>query len=261
MIGQTFERLKAQGQCALVTYVTAGDPSLDALPEVLSLLEAAGADIIEVGIPFSDPIADGPTIQASSQRALDRGVTPTMVLQALAQCSVKVPIVLMGYLNPIIRMGLSTFKQAAKDSGAHGVIVCDVTPEDAVEWINTANGELETIFLAAPTSTDDRLQRVAQAASGFIYAVARTGVTGHEGLGESGAETLVTRLRTISNKPIAVGFGISTPEHVADVCRFADGAIVGSALVQRIADTWTETDGPKNIAEYVRSLKAATTTS
>lgn len=258
MIGQTFERLKSQGERALVTFVTAGDPSLDALPEVLSLLESAGADIIEVGIPFSDPIADGPTIQASSQRALDRGVTPTMVLQTLAKCSVKVPIVLMGYLNPIMRMGLTTFTRAAKASGAHGVIVCDVTPEDAVEWIESAKGELETIFLAAPTSTKDRLERVAQASSGFIYAVARTGVTGHEGQGESGAEDLVGRLRTLSAKPIAVGFGISTPEQVADVCRFADGAIVGSALVQRIADTWTEPNGPAQIAEYVRSLKSAT---
>lgn len=258
-ISDRFAALRQKGEKALVLFVTAGDPEIADLPRILSTLQEGGADIVEVGIPFSDPIADGPVIQASSQRALDRGVTPGAVLDAVAASKVDIPIVLMGYYNPILRLGLEAFARRAADSGASGTIVSDLTPEESEEWVAASRrAGLDNVFLAAPTSTDERLEEVCRRASGFVYAVSRTGVTGAQSSVSVEVESLVTRLRTRTELPICVGFGISRPEHVSTVCRVADGAVVGSWLVQKLAEEWNGGAGADRLVEEIRALKQAT---
>ncbi|MEQ1823734.1 MAG: tryptophan synthase subunit alpha [Fimbriimonadaceae bacterium] len=240
MISATFERLRLANQKALVAFVTAGDPSLEQLPEILRSLKDGGADLIEIGIPFSDPIADGPVIQAASQRALDRGVTPRDVLSKIKEASAELgdtPLILMGYYNPLLRWGLNQFAIDAKDAGVAGVIVCDLIPEEASEWVKACKQTgLCTIFLAAPTSTDERLDAVCNASSGFVYSVSRTGVTGSRSDLQTDIADLVNRIKSRTETPVCVGFGIRTPEHVASVCKVADGAVVGSLFVQLLAD-------------------------
>jgi tryptophan synthase alpha chain len=255
-LSERFQELKNQGRKALIPFVTAGDPSLDDLPGILEALEEGGADVIEVGIPFSDPIADGPTIQASSQRALDRGVTPSQVLAKLSECRVSIPIVLMGYYNPVLVKGLAGFAQAAAQAGASGVIISDLIPEDAQPWREAAAAAgLETIFLAAPTSTDERLAQVAEAASGFVYAVSRTGVTGAGSEAPPEVKDLVARIRPHTSLPICVGFGISQPEHVQMVWSAADGAVVGSHLVAMIERTWQGGAGRQALVDELKRLR------
>ena len=240
-------------------FVTAGDPSLDELPSILQALEEGGADIIEVGIPFSDPIADGPTIQASSQRALDKGTTPATALEALRRAELQIPVVLMGYYNPVLKMGIEEFASRSLEVGAHGMIMCDVIPEEASEWIAACRRiGMDTVFLAAPTSTDQRLDEICSASTGFVYAVSRTGVTGASQQSSGSAEELVDRLRTRTDKPICVGFGISTPDHVASVCQYADGAVVGSWLVDYLQANWNRGEGSEELVKQVRRLKEAT---
>lgn len=257
-LAERFAALKSRNEAALILFLTAGDPDLDELPAILDTLQEAGADAIEIGIPFTDPIADGPTIQASSQRALDRGVTPDAVLKTLDRCNLRVPVVLMGYMNPVLRMGYDVFCQRAKAAGASAVIVCDLIPEEGADWIAAAgrNG-IDTVFLAAPTSTPDRLDRVAQASQGFVYAVSRTGVTG-KGSGEQDPETLVAELQKRTSVPVCVGFGVRAPEDVTRISRYADGAIVGSSLVDMLSESWQGGAGRAALADYVSALKAAT---
>jgi tryptophan synthase alpha chain len=241
-----------------VLFVTAGDPGIGELPAVLETLASAGADVIEVGLPFSDPIADGPVIQASSQRALDRGTKTSDVLAALRGFD-RAPVVLMGYMNPILRRGLERFAREASEAGVAGTIVCDLTPDDADDWLRASReAGLDTVFLAAPTSTEARLARVCEASTGFVYAVSRTGVTGAalEAWGE--ARDLVGRLRGKTRLPVCVGFGVSGPADVREVCSFADGAIVGSRLVELLAERWDGGRGREEVASWVRGLKAAT---
>lgn len=254
-----FEALRAKGEKALVLFVTAGDPSLEDLPDILDALQEYGADVIEIGIPFTDPIADGPVIQASSQRALDRGVRPKQVFEKLSECILKVPVVLMGYYNPALSIGLDQFAQQAKASGASGTIICDIIPEEAGNWLSASRkARLDTIFLAAPTSTPARQKLVCESSTGFVYAVARTGVTG-TGSGEAASPTeLVSQLRSFTETPICVGFGISTPQHVSNVCEYADGAIVGSWLVKELAENWGNSQGRNTLLNSVRQLKEAT---
>lgn len=259
LIQSTFARLKERGEKALIPFVTAGDPDLDQLPSILQTLEEAGADLVEVGIPFSDPIADGPTIQAASQRALDRGVTPPAVLEAIQKAGLEIPVIAMGYLNPMVRRGLDAFAQDAKEAGVSGIIVCDLTPDPESKPWNTAalKAGLDTIYLAAPTSTDDRLSKVAVASTGFIYAVSRTGVTGAGTQAPPEVKGLVEKLRSLSEKPICVGFGISKPDHVRMVCEVADGAVVGSSLVDLLHLAWDSGKGRSLIFEKIRALKDA----
>ncbi len=257
-IADTFGTLRARGEKALVLFVTAGDPALEDLPAILDTLAEGGADLIEVGLPFSDPIADGPTIQASSHRALERGVTTRGVLDALAGFD-RVPVVLMGYTNPMLRMTLPGFAAAARAAGASGSIVCDMIPEEGGAWAVAARTEgLDTVYLAAPTSTDARLDAVCAVSRGFLYAVSRTGVTGASSRQGDEAEALVARLRARTDLPVCVGFGISTPEDVRAVCRFADGAVVGSWLVDRLARDWDGGRGRAGLLESIRALKDAT---
>lgn len=258
-IQETFSRLKSEGRKALIPFVTAGDPPLDELGPILRALEEAGADMIEVGIPFSDPIADGPTIQASSQRALDRGVTPREVISAMKSSGVSVPLVAMGYLNPMMAMGLPVFAREVKAAGAEGVIVCDLTPdEESEEWNQAAEeGGLDRIYLAAPTSTDQRIDAVCAKGTGFVYAVSRTGVTGAGSQVPPEVASLVNKIKARTELPVCVGFGISRPEHVKMVCQAADGAVVGSSLVQLLAETWNAGEGKQILVERVRQLKEA----
>jgi len=259
MLSATFDALRSRKEKGLVLFVTAGDPSLEELPEILTALQDAGADVLEVGLPFSDPIADGPTIQASSQRALDRGVTPRAVLEVLRKVRLRIPIVLMGYYNPILRLGLQNFAEDARTAGASGVIVSDLTPEEAGDWtVASRSAGLDTIFLAAPTSTDERLDAVCEAATGFVYAVSRTGVTGASQSLPPEAVALVGRLRARTDTPICVGFGISRPDHVREVCAVADGAVVGSWLVDRLSTDWSDAVKRAALLHDVRALKEAT---
>lgn len=254
-----FDQLRGRNEAALILYVTAGDPEISQLPDVIDALCEGGADVIEVGIPFSDPIADGPTIQASTFRALRRGVTPTGVFSALQGARPSIPIVLMGYCNPALKLGWPHFASEAVAAGASGVILSDLIADEAAEWRESAKrASLDTIFLAAPTSTDERLAKVCESSSGFVYAVSRTGVTGSENPVPPDAAELVARLKRFTSLPICVGFGVSTPSQVGAIARLADGVIVGSALVERLATDWNDGAGRQAIVDWVRALKDAT---
>ena len=253
-----FEELRAKGEKALVLFVTGGDPSAEDLPDILEALAEGGADIIEVGLPFSDPIADGPIIQASSQRALDRGVTHRQILDAVQGFNA-VPVVMMGYYNTVLRTGEPEFANLLVQSGLSGSIVSDLTPEEADSWIESSKRVgLDNIFLAAPTSTEARLQLVAEKSSGFVYAVSRTGVTGSAEVVPPEVVNMVERIKRSTDMPVCVGFGISQPDHVRMVCQAADGAVVGSWLVDKLANSWNSGQGRTEIVESIRALKAAT---
>jgi len=244
---------------ALVLFLTAGDQPLDQLPEIVSALEEGGADVIEMGIPFSDPFGEGPTIQASSQRALDNGVTPRKILSAVSTIHAKVPIVTMGYYNPILRYGLAEFALASRSAGVTGTIVSDLVPDEAEAWCSASlSVGIDTIFLVAPTSTEQRIDEVCARATGFVYAVSRTGVTGAENQVPPDVAALVGRIKAKTNKPVCVGFGISTPAHVSMVCQVADGAVVGSYLVNLLHKEWNGGEGRNKVVEAVRALKNAT---
>jgi len=226
---------KAAGKPAFVAFLTAGDPSLDRTVDAALELEAAGVDVLELGVPFSDPLADGPVIQRSSERALARGVTLGRVLETVARIREKseLALVLFSYLNPLLQRGITRTLGDAARAGVDGVLVTDLPPEEAGEWIPAARAVgIDTIFLASPTSPDDRLRLVAEASRGFVYAISRTGVTGERQALSSDARPLVERLRTLTDVPVALGFGISTPEQVKQASAVADAVVVGSALVR-----------------------------
>ncbi len=257
-IANVFEVLKAKNEGALVLFVTAGDPTLGDLPAILDAMAEGGADLIEVGIPFSDPIADGPTIQASSQRALDRGVTFAGVLDAVRGFD-KVPLLFMGYTNTFLRRGFEQSLSMMRDSGVSGTIVSDMIPEEASDWIKASDtAGLDHVFLAAPTSTDDRLRAVCDATTGFVYAVSRTGVTGAGSEVPQEVSGLVARIRGFTTLPVCVGFGISKPDHVASVCSVADGAVIGSWLVDLLAREWEGGKGRGSLVSQLSALKSAT---
>lgn len=258
-IAEKFADLRARNERALILFITAGDPSINELPAILDALQEGGADFIEVGIPFSDPIADGPIIQASSQRALDNGVTPDQVFIALGNSVVRVPLVTMGYYNTILRRGIDVSAKLLSDSGAAGTIISDLTPDEAEDWIRASiANQLDNIFLAAPTSTDARLDEVCRCSTGFVYAVSRTGVTGSGSQVPPDVKDLVQRIKARTDLPVCVGFGISTPAHVNMVCEVADGAVIGSWLVDLIAKTWDSGKGKAEIVKEIRALKMAT---
>jgi len=239
-ISERFAALKKEGRAGLVTFVTAGDPNLSASQKILDGLPAAGADIVELGMPFTDPMADGPAIQASSLRALQSGMTLAGTLAMVRRFRVKdatTPIVLMGYYNPIYIMGVERFCVAAKTAGVDGLIVVDLPPEEAEELVGPARRQgIEFIVLTTPTTDDARLPAVLANASGFVYYVSIAGITGTASASEQAIASSVARLRRHTKLPVAVGFGIKTPDQAAKVGRVADAAVVGSAIVQRIAD-------------------------
>ena len=229
--------MKRRGRKGFIPFITAGDPDLETTRELIVELARAGATVIELGVPFTDPMADGPVIQRASERALRHGFDLAEVLQVVfdARKQTDVPIVLFSYYNPLLQFGIARLAGEAKSAGVDGVLVTDLVPEEASEFaaVLRANN-LDMIFLVAPTSTDERLKMVAERATGFIYAVSRAGITGAREEMSAEAEKLVKRVRRFSDLPIAVGFGISTPKHVIGVWRFADAAVVGSALVAEI---------------------------
>jgi tryptophan synthase alpha chain len=234
-IGERFARRKAEGRPAFVAFLTAGDPSLERTVECAIQLDAAGADVLELGVPFSDPLADGPVIQRASERALGRGVALPQVLEAvrLIRRTSELPLLLFSYFNPLLQHGLERLAREAKAAGVDGVLVTDLPPEEAGEWIAHARAaDLDTVFLASPTSPDERLARVADASRGFVYAVSRTGVTGERQSLSADARPLVEQLRARTSVPVALGFGLSTPEQVREAAAVADGVVVGSALVR-----------------------------
>jgi len=234
-IGERFAKRRAEGKPAFVAFLTAGDPSLDRTVEAAVELHAAGADVLELGVPFSDPLADGPVIQRASERALARGVTLSGVLDAVrrirARCDL--PLLLFSYYNPLLQYGLERLAREARAAGADGALVTDLPPEEAGEWVAAARAvDLDTVFLASPTSPPERLRRVAEASRGFVYAVSRTGVTGERQALSEDARPLVARLRALTDVPVALGFGLGTPDQVKDAGAVADGVVVGSALVR-----------------------------
>lgn len=260
-IRETFASLKRRGRGGFIPFITAGDPDIATTELLLIELAAAGADIIELGVPFSDPVADGEVIQRASERALRNGVTlqDALACAARARQRIDVPIVLFSYFNPLLKFGEQKLAKEAKQAGVDGVLVTDLIPEEAQSWIQTlVQFDLDPIFLVAPTTSDERLARIAQQARGFIYAVSRAGVTGARDEMSRDAEALVKRVRPVSALPVAVGFGISTPEQVREVWRFADAAVIGSAIVSQIEKLGIRPDLVKRIGEFARSLVART---
>jgi len=266
-ISKRFAELRESGELGIVAYITAGDPTLDATRKFVLALADAAADVIELGIPFSDPLADGPTIQRASERALKAHTTLAQVIELVREIrkSSDVPIVLFSYYNPVLQMGLEKFASTAANAGADGVLITDLTPEESDDYRRVlAAHHLDTIFLGAPTSTDDRLAKIAAVSSGFLYLISRTGVTGAKDALPDDLPALLRRARKVTQLPIAVGFGISLPGHVSVLGGLADAAVVGSALVSEIEEATATNSEPAAIdaaaaalAARIRSLKAA----
>jgi tryptophan synthase alpha chain len=259
-IARRFAELARRGELGLVAYLTAGDPTLDATEQIVLAAADAGADVIELGVPFSDPLADGPTIQRASDRALKSGTTLAGILALVGRLrrETDVPLVLFSYFNPILQMGIERFATEAAEAGADGVLATDLTLEEAADYraILHAHG-LDTIFLAAPTSTDARIARIASATTGFLYLISRTGVTGTRDALPEDLPALVRRARILTRLPIAVGFGISLPTHVSVLGGIADAAVVGSAIVAEIEKATTPRAAAEAVANLIRGLKQA----
>jgi tryptophan synthase alpha chain len=264
-----FRELAERRSKGLVVYLTAGDPTLDATAGLLGAVDRGGADVIELGVPFSDPLADGPVIQRASERALRAGATLRKILERLPRwrAGVQAPVILFTYYNPLLRYGLENFARQAAQAGADGALVIDLTPEEAEAYVSAMRAEkLDTVFLASPTSPDERLRRVAQLSSGFLYLISRTGVTGERSEISSTVRPLVERTRAFTSLPLAVGFGLSSPAQVREVQALADAAVVGSAVVRAIEDhghsggnaSQEQDFGP--VEAFVRWLKQGTGT-
>jgi tryptophan synthase alpha chain len=261
-LADTFTRLRASGERALVPYFTAGDPSLDATARLVREAERRGADVIELGVPFSDPIADGPVVQRGSQRALAAGTSLTGVLDTVRELrtDVRVPIVLLTYYNPVLAFGLRAFAETAIKAGVEGVIVADLPPEEAGPLNAEAEpAGLDVIHLAAPTSTAERLRLIARHSRGFIYLVSVTGVTGERAELPKELAAQIRALRLVTTKPVCVGFGVGRPEQVAVVGQLADGVIVGSAIVRLIEQRAGSPSLVQDVGEFIASLKAPLT--
>jgi tryptophan synthase alpha chain len=260
-ISQTFARLQKAHERALMPYVTAGDPNLETTKMLVHEMVRRGGDLIEIGVPFSDPLADGPIIQRASQRALQGGTTLRKILHMVGELrrDVDVPLVLMTYYNPVFRYGEEAFVADALDAGVDGIIVPDLPPEEAQTLIDlTGDTPLDMIFLAAPTSTAARLGLISETSQGFIYYVSRLGTTGVRDQLADDLRSMLMQVRASTSKPIAVGVGVSTPEHVQQVTEMADGVVVGSAIVQLIEDLQGRDDRLAQVGDFVATLKAAT---
>ncbi len=256
-ISRLFERLRAEQRPALIAYIVGGDPSPAATPEIVAALERGGADLIELGVPFSDPIADGPVIQRGSDRALKAGTRLTTVLEIAAQIRKhsEIPLLLFTYMNPVLRYGLDPLARAAVASGIDGCLLTDLSVEEAEPYIHVMRAAgLDTVFLAAPTSSRRRLELVAKYSTGFVYLVSRTGVTGERTSVSDSVEPLVTAMRGVTDLPLAVGFGVSTAEQVRSIGSLADGVVVGSAFERAIEENASSPDLPAKIEALARKL-------
>ena len=258
-IDAAFRDLRAAGRTGLVAYVTAGDPDLERSRELLVHVDRAGADVLEVGVPFSDPLADGPVIQRATERAIRGGATLARVLDMVrdVRSLVNAPIVIFTYANPVLRMGLEAFITRARESGVDGVLLLDVPPEESAQTREAlSRARIDTIFLLSPTTSDDRIRRAAALGSGFLYGISRLGVTGARDEVASSARALAERVRRETGMPLALGFGLSRPEHVRAIGAYADAAVVGSALVQVIAEHGESPALMNEVERYVRWLKS-----
>ncbi|HMG72272.1 MAG TPA: tryptophan synthase subunit alpha [Pyrinomonadaceae bacterium] len=269
-IAESFAELKRENRRGFIPFITAGDPDLETTRDLILELDHAGATLIELGVPFTDPMADGPVIQRASERALRHNFGIAEILQTVAEArkQTNVPIILFSYFNPLLQFcgneradgtsALPAFEKLANDAkaaGVDGILVTDLVPEEAGEFASVMRAhDLDMIFLVAPTSTDERLQMVAERASGFIYAVSRAGITGAREEMSVEAEKLVRRVRKFSDLPVAVGFGISKPDQVADVWRYADAAVVGSAIVEEIERARSPTEAVSRVGQLSRDL-------
>jgi tryptophan synthase alpha chain len=256
-VAETFERLRREGRRGFIPFITAGDPDLETTRALLLELSRAGASLIELGVPFSDPVADGPTIQRASERALKQGVGLADVLAVVADFrrASDAPVVLFSYFNPLMQFGLERLAAEAARAGADAVLATDLVPEESAEFNSAlARHGLDQIFLAAPTTSEARLRLLAERARGFVYAVSRAGVTGARTDLNAEAERLVERVRAVTTLPVAVGFGVSTREHVAEVWRYADAAVVGSALVAEIEQHAGAPDLVSRVGHFARAL-------
>ena len=250
-IQKLFDDVRRKNRSALIAYVTAGDPSPERTPEIVAALERGGVDLIELGVPFSDPIADGPVIQRAAARSLQAGTTVVKVLDIARQIrkASETPLLLFTYLNPVLRYGLDKLARDAKAAGIDGCLLTDVSVEEAEPYVAAMRAaELDTVFLAAPTSTERRLRLVAQYSTGFVYLVSRTGVTGEQTALSDSLAPLIEKMRTVTKLPLAAGFGISTPDQAGAVAKMADGVVVGSAIVRQIEDE------PNRLEALARSL-------
>jgi tryptophan synthase alpha chain len=255
-----FRELSNRGEMGIIAYITAGDPSLGASEKIVLAAAEAGADVVELGVPFSDPVADGPTIQRASERALRAGTTLAGVLELVAKVRRQsgVPLVLFTYYNPLLQMGAEKFATAASKAGADGILVTDLTPEESAEYRTVMSAHnLDTVYLVAPTSTDARIEQIAKLSGGFLYLISRTGVTGAREALPDQLPALVRRVRKFTMLPVAVGFGISLPTHVTVLGGIADAAVVGSALVAEIEKAKTPDAAAAAVAEKIRALKDA----
>lgn len=260
-ITDAFTTLKREGKKGFIPFITAGDPDLATTEELLITLSQSGATVIELGVPFSDPMADGPVIQRASERALKNsfGLSEMFAVVARVRKQIDTPIILFSYYNPLFQFGLKRLATSARDAGLDGVLVTDLTPEEAGEFEAELRAqELDMIFLIAPTSTDERLKLVAQHASGFIYAVSRAGVTGTRETVSTEAAKLVDRMRQFSELPVAVGFGISNAAQVADVQRYADAVVVGSAIVAEMEQLSESPELVEQIGKFLKGLTGST---
>jgi len=255
-ISQRFAELRAAGKKGLVVYIMAGDPDLETTRKLILELERSGADVIELGVPFTDPLADGPSIQAANERALAADTRLEQILEMVSdlRAETQIPILLMTYYNPIFRAGQEQVANAAVAAGVDGMLITDLPPEEAEEWKRVAVAAgLDTIFLLAPTSTGERIRIAAKIASGFVYCVSRTGVTGVQAELPTDLHDLLDRIRAETDQPVAVGFGVSKPEHVRQIGEWCDAAVVGSAVVNLIAKEGR--DSVEAVGRFVRELK------
>ena len=256
-IGQRFEDLRKAGRTGFVAYITAGDPDLNTTYQMVLELDRRGVDVLELGVPFSDPLADGPVIQEASQRALAAGATLEGVLSMVAdvRMEAEIPIVLFTYYNPIHRYGVARFVKRAADVGVDGVLMLDLPPEEGGDYKAQMDVQgLDTIFLVTPTTRDDRMKLIASHTRGFVYYVSRTGVTGERDSLADEIQSKVSAICRHTDMPIAVGFGISTPEHVSEIARYADAVVVGSAIVRRMGEFQHDADLVSKVGAFVGSL-------
>ncbi len=256
-ITRLFEGLKQKNRPGLIAYLTAGDPSPEHTPALVAALERGGADLIELGVPFSDPIADGPVIQRGSDRALRAGTTLRKVLDIAAKIRERseIPLLLFTYLNPVLRFGLKDLAHAAAEHGIDGCLLTDVSVEEAETYVDAMSGQgLDTVFLAAPTSTGERRKLVAKYSTGFVYLVSRTGVTGERESLSDAAGVLVNEMRKVTDLPLAIGFGISTAQHVRAAGTIADAVVVGSAIVRTIEDHASSLELEQRLERFAREL-------
>jgi tryptophan synthase alpha chain len=258
-IGERFAELRRRGEKGLIIYITAGDPDLATTRRLVLELEKAGTDLIELGVPFTEMLADGPTVQAAAHRALASGTTLEMIYDTVRDLrrETQIPILLMTYFNPLFRRGLDRVAAEARSAGVDGFLVTDLPPEEAEEWCQVARShDLDTVFLLAPTSTEARIRSAGRLSTGFVYCASRTGVTGVREQLPAELHDLLQRIRRETDQPIAVGFGISRPEHVRQVTEWADAAVIGSAVVDLIARDGP--NSPTSVAAFVRSLRPGT---